>query len=83
MLTWAGLLLRSLPQDLRLLGAERLQTSQLLRQLRVGQSQIHPFGGEREESVRDAATSAKRLFVLTISFFLFVRNVMKITGEPC
>lgn len=51
MLTWAGLLLRSFPQDLRLLGAERLQTSQLLRQLRVGQSQIHPFGGE-EESVK-------------------------------
>lgn len=67
MLTWAGLLLRGFPQDLRLLVAERLQTSQLLRQLRVGQSQIHPFGGE-EESVRDAAT---------------FRNVMKITGEPC
>lgn len=79
MLTWAGLLLRGFPQDLRLLGAERLQTSQLLRQLRVGQSQIHPFGGE-EESVRDAVPSAKCLFVLTISSF--VRNVMKITGEP-
>lgn len=45
MLTWTGLFLRSLPQDLRLLGAEGLQTSQLLRQLRVGQSQIHPAGG--------------------------------------
>lgn len=51
MLTWTGLVLGSFPQDLRLLGAERLQTSQLLRQLRVGQSQIHPFGGE-EESMR-------------------------------
>lgn len=29
-LTWAGLFLRSLPQDLCLLGAERLQTPQLL-----------------------------------------------------
>lgn len=57
MLTWTGLVQRSFPQDLRLLGAERLQTSQLLRQLRVGQSQIHPFGGE-EESMRDAVVSA-------------------------
>lgn len=57
MLTWTGLVLRSFPQDLRLLGAECLQTSQLLRQLRVGQSQIHPFGGE-EETVRDAVMSA-------------------------
>lgn len=57
MLTWTGLVLRSFPQDLRLLGAECLQTSQLLRQLRVGQSQIHPFGGE-EETVRDAVMPA-------------------------
>lgn len=68
MLTWAGLLLRSFPQDLRLLGAERLQTSQLLRQLCVGQSQIHPFGGE-EESVRDAVNVCKMFVRFNDQFF--------------
>lgn len=70
MLTWAGLLLRSFPQDLRLLGAERLQTSQLLRQLRVGQSQIHPFGGE-EETIKVAVMSANAHF--NDQFFIIQR----------
>lgn len=44
LLTWASLLLRGFPEDLRLLGAQRPQASQLLRQLRVGQRQVHPVG---------------------------------------
>lgn len=44
LLTWASLLLRGFPEDLRLLAAQRPQASQLLRQLRVGQRQVHPVG---------------------------------------
>ena len=40
--TWAGLFLGHFPQYLRLLGAERLQSAQLLCQLCVGQGQVHP-----------------------------------------
>ena len=42
MLTWASLLLRGLPKDVLLQGAQSLETSQLLCELRVGQSQVHP-----------------------------------------
>lgn len=73
LLTWASLLLRGFPEDLRLLGAQRPQASQLLRQLRVGQRQVHPVGrtGRGRHAVKHfIAARAQNAFLFLVTGFL-------------
>lgn len=73
LLTWASLLLRGFPEDLRLLGAQRPQASQLLRQLRVGQRQVHPVGrrGRGRRAVEHFIVAwAQKAFLFLVTGFL-------------
>lgn len=73
LLTWASLLLRGFPEDLRLLGAQRPQASQFLRQLRVGQREVHPVGrrGRGWRAVKHfIAAWAQSAFLFLVTGFL-------------